>query len=1643
MTKPATRINGQARAWNVRPAARGGRPVWSFVLRHSPLNRISGFVLLTLALVAVAPAQQRDPSSLYGRDSLQGVYVRDSAVAIEKFALAERMERLNEWGKAAEVYQELVEQYADRVLPSRVDDENQIVQYTSAALAVQERLAKWPAAGLDAYRARYETAARTLLESAPDDPATLHRVCRLYFATDTAREAAMKLLDAQILSGEFAAAAWLGDRLLGWHPDLRDDRPAVLYRAALAYHLVGNQPMVEARAAELREKHPEATATIRGREVRLADALGEDLAAAGTIAATSSGENWPMSFGSPARDRVPAVSSDTNGARLFSVPVVRTPPRGPRQAQLRDLENLDRRARADGFSTGILPAIDRGELFFQDNARLYAVSVDSGLPLPGWAETYNGDRGGAYAVPNAWPTPRGAQLAVCLTDDAVLAIMGQSDRMTMLYAPGAPRESRLVCLDRRTGRERWSFAARTLAQRQRDQRSLELVGTPLVVGNRVYATVKSGAGMQFEQCEVVAIDLSAGTLLWRSYVASASTSAQPWDVDPSNLAESAPQLSYSDGRLYVCTNLGAVASLDGYDGTIVWLNLYPRDLTEFNRLNQIRIQMGRADGEAGQRGRPWSHNPVVITANRVFAFPRNSDNVFVYDASTGQEVKRINVRSLDRPDTLVGVVGEKLLVSGPSKITCIDWTKYQPGAKLDAYRLWANEFEKGGFDPVSIRGRPFLTADSVFIPVQWKLFRINLRTGAAKSAYPPDGRNWAEEEGPGNVVVTQDHLVIAGSERVAVYTDLNLARAKLDREVSADPQSPGPRLRYAEVMFVAGKYDVAAEKLDEAATLLGGGAALQPGEARDRLFNSALNFARKLMGDAATAEPGAPGVAPGVVTGFLDRAGVAALTPSQQVSYRVIRARWARSQNDPPAELALLQELLADPALRVEPVAQADGGGSPTAAGYYAQRAINELIARHPKAYEPVEQQAQAEFDTVVGGGDPERLLGVAQVYPNSRVAGRALLAAAEAYEANGSTRQAATVLRLLLTRPLEPADRLACVEALARNYLRLPNRLDVAAARLSQAAQLSPQGKLNRPLTLPDGKPLVPTETTFADAAAAVKKLRRETANQSLPRLSLPAVVPNTPPATPFVPAGSPQEKISRLVRPQAGAARFDRIVAFRPNEGVLVFNADDLSRPRYASAATAADAPPIGCAWIGQNLLYFTAGRVVFVKGDDSGESMWETSLLHVPPVDVVTAEEDAAIASVDDGVDPAPADGNIPVAGGFRVNPPRVMVLPDGQRWIIQNGRPRQVLVNARRNPVLGNNNAAALDDPAGGPAGGAPAGDEQILHVRCLSDRAIVATTQGRIIALDLADGQPIWQVRPTDRIVERIMATDDFVVGTFGDDASVQVIAMDAASGQTVLRRVFSRDGYLPVNVALSPDGKLVWLTHETLVAKDLFDPSDRPTFVRTARGGASGEGAFGMEPRAPDQLLIFESYIAALSDGGQFVRVFSLDDGTPVTNMSQELKQALEYKARTDAPDWQSNVQMLNVGTRIYAVGRYTLRSHDVENPRLSWNRRVDTSPSWTAREAAATSSYLLVMEEMPTQRRQQVRQAGGPPPSLRIVAFDRTTLPNGVERGRLDHAYTIVEPEGVPEGQYQVVDGGVVYRTNGQELKLLRAVKP
>src|SRR5256885_6508579 len=104
-----------------------------------------GLVAAPLGVVLAQPVQQvqaprggLNPDSFYGKETFQGVSVRDSLEAVKKIEDARRMERLEDWNKAADWYQEVIEKYGQYVIPSGLDAENRQIQFKGIERPVQE-----------------------------------------------------------------------------------------------------------------------------------------------------------------------------------------------------------------------------------------------------------------------------------------------------------------------------------------------------------------------------------------------------------------------------------------------------------------------------------------------------------------------------------------------------------------------------------------------------------------------------------------------------------------------------------------------------------------------------------------------------------------------------------------------------------------------------------------------------------------------------------------------------------------------------------------------------------------------------------------------------------------------------------------------------------------------------------------------------------------------------------------------------------------------------------------------------------------------------------------------------------------------------------------------------------------------------------------------------------------------------------------------------------------------------------------------------------------------------------------------------------------------------------------------------------------
>lgn len=1576
------------------------------IVSSSVLVGLSTFAQYAQQADGPAASQPADESpSFLGKEGSQGVYVRDSTVAVEKFALAGRMERLKEWNKAADALQELVEKYTDRVVPSKKYGDNVIYQYTSVTRAVHEELAKWPAEGLGAYRARFEPIASDILKANPADLSTLNRVFTRYFPTDTAKHAAMTLIDRHLEAAEFPAAAWLGDRLLTLHPMLGDDRPMVMYCTALAHHLSGDDAAAMPLLDTLNAKFPDALGMIRGEETKLADSLSEELKQQPPVARASGNDSWPMIGGSPSRSRITSAVGQM-GAKIFDVPYApaQRNPQAPETDRRRTAQPDDATVRERGQMLGVMPAVDRGELFFQDNANVYAVNLDSGLPLPGWATTYS-QRGGAYSVPRAAPLPRNIQSAVVVTDNEVIAIMGQPDRETMMRTGvGLEHDTRMVCLDRGTGAEKWAISLRNLPDQAENIRALDFGASPLVAGDQVFAIARGGKPNQFEDSYVLCFGLKDGKYRWSCYLASGNATPDAGDIGFGPSTDAVPHLAYASGRVYALTDLGALGAIDAYNGATIWLNLYPRPAPE-----PADRQAGMRRGQIVVAPKPWEQNSVIVDNGRVFILPSDGDNLLVYDAGNGAEIKRISLAELDNARTLLAVSGNTLLAASSKTVYYIDWQKFaDPKAQAnDDAVIWRKTLLHSSSGD-SIRGRSFVTTSSVFVPTSWAIHRIDLKNGRAEDSYPENAdRGWESNEGPGNIVVTQDHVVVAGADGVSVYTDIKIARAKLDAAVAAAPNDPNPRLDYAEVMFVAGEHDDAAKHLDEAITLLGGQTAMRAGAERDRVFNAALAFARKLTParpKGSNSQPPADAELR-LATDLFDRAASAALSAMQQVNYRIARARFEAAANHLDRELALYEEILTTPAWRA--VQMAGASGDATSASRLSEDAIKDVISTPSghEAFATYQQAAIDELSVAKTASDAEKMLEVARRYPNTDAAPSAMLAAADQYEADGKYRLATQVLNQAHLQYKDRADRTKLIEAQVRNYLRLRNGVAIAIGRLAAGARSNPQAKLSGAVTVPNGT-VLKEGTSFADALNTLRQESAKRVAEKLPAIGVPVRDDKNPKSKPFLSedAQLTLSDVDSLLIPPRELLRNDRIVTYSVGQGISVYT-PGTNKPLMTSNAL--NEPALGCAWVGdddrQEHLLVWGPTSVALFDDKSNNPRWQKTIAGLPDVEMVS--------SIDSVMDAA----NDPESG-----------IPQRDNW--------------RRNRI--NVNGAALQrigqQPIQPPQ--APGAVESIQHVCPVGDRVIFSTSTGRMLAFTYATGDLAWQTRLLAAPVHQLIAIDDFAVARLIDTEGVKLVVLDTFTGTPTYARVFQADGTQPVNMALAPDGTLVYTQPNRLCGKNLYTsgPDLDFQFPNAAENSPSYIGA-----NQKDQLIIAEDRIISVTDQGMMVRLNSLENGAPLA----------DQPVSTNVTNWNVSLRVVGPSLYISTRKRDAQKSDRVIDYNLNRNE-ADWPPSMPLAaiyDLTVSDKYLIAFDQIVDRNPVPANPAARPvrnnnldlgSPEFALYFFGRYPGKAGetAESGRIDYIQTVKHPVGIL--QWQAVDGGLYYRSADRKLHFLQGAQ-
>lgn len=1561
------------------PATRGQDQVNDAQLRRAIERRVA---IQPARPVVVADAADAAPEA--NDPATTGVFVRDSAVAAEKLALAERMEGLKEWDTSAEVYQEVLDQYADRVLPIHLDAQGRPDRFGSVTSVVQSRLAKWPEAGRSVYLSRYELPARRMLESASlADRTDLMKVVNRYFITSAGRDAAMLLIESYFDHAEFIAAASLADRLLDEHPQIETERPLLVTRSALSWHLAGEDARAQLRAGELKEQFADSSETIGGKPRNLLDIVTTTLAAPRVSRSATAEKGWPVPFGSNARDALSSEAVESTPriwARLQSIRLRPGTP-SPNLYGMPDGGGTQilQRQRDLGAMTGILPSVDGNQMFFQDNAAIYAYDLERGEPLLGWLATYPGE--GQYKI-SAFASPRNVQMTTTLTDRHVLAILGQPETVNMT---GSDMQTPIVCLDRANGSLNWKVSLGDLVTDDETLKSARPCGSVLVVGDSVYVSARSRRNGAFEDSYLVCFDLSDGSLRWSRHLASGNSPRlyAEYGLPTNNAGDS--HLAYADGRIFASTDNGGLACVNAADGSLSWLSVYPRPVVANPQMQWQAMNMAMG----GVRVKPaFAGNPVIVHEGLIICLPSDAEHLFVFDAVTGEMRGRVFMTTKPDPafveptqkySILVGVNQDHVVVAGSRSIALLDLARIEGEKELASVLVRKPaEFRRQGFEDDTIRGRPFITDSSIYVPTAWKLFRLSGDGSRALEMYPSapqDTWDLRPDEAPGNVIFANDLLIVASPQQVNVYADLSMLRRRMEAAVSADVRSITPRLRYADALFNAGQIEEAIRWVDSAIHQLTTSTLITPGPDRDRIFEMLSGMFRRLARQ---------GTSPQQLAGLLERLGKTADTPIQQAGYQLARAHLADRAGDAATAIDAYQTLIAEASIGAIRVRDEN---TTVSLREFATRAIGQVIKNGGReVYASVEARAVAALGSARAANDPVALFGVLDAYPNSQAGREAVSLATDATLAGRSPSR--DLLRRIGGAVTEPAQRLQLLESILRIDLKMGN-IESALGRARQMA------RLDRNRGLSDLPAFRDHSLTPGSAEQLVSQLQALVFAEQDGRLA-DLKVPDEEPIF-DLPNRVETRDVAAMLIPLK--PRPDRLVAVsRSDRSLLVFEPGNPKPLRTIALASVPDHAQ--AQWQGDTLLVTTSSRVASVD-TAAGIARWTFDPQDLKPA----SRSQTALMSLDSQglLDPSPAT----------VEKSPIVLNPVAQRAQLRQQRARLRAIQVDGNePQVG----WAADEPA-------PRTRESIAYARFVGDAVVIATSRGRVIGLDATTGKVRWQSTFSDRAPSMVGTYDDLFVAGGNDESSSTLIAFRARDGEAVLSQTYSGPLQRRLNaIGVSPEGFLAAVHNDSIDVFDLDTDDDSPIATFDGQGQMifADTNASEKVQFCGDKLLV----LVGRAGTPQQVRMFDALSLEPVAVSDEKTNQRIERQFTPSFPDglrpgeasarmYVHKDRLLLRGGRGFTV--FAVLTRDAS----TWSRMLDGS-----RNTMNSQSPILV--------RDGVLIVNWPPDSLNgtspvagIEYYKRETLDDGREVSIVLAEFKLTRPDARMLDSVQAVNGG------------------
>ncbi len=740
---------GQPRALELNPY-RGS------VARVTKCIRLS-LLLIAITLVSSSPVlAQREPTAHAAPPVLLDA---DPAAAKMLGAVRDYLAAHN-WSDAVELLRQIAEQHGDHLVaiePGR---------YINVQTCTDIFLSSLPPEGLALYRAKVDPQARRWFETAKRlrDEEGLERVVRKAFLSSYGDDALLLLGELTWEQGAPARARNFWAQLLPQaapaelseipvvlkYPDGQVDRPQIEARLVLCSLMQGQRARAEREYESFLKLYPQATGRLAGRTGNLAATLKNQIVTAKSTSESQT-DYEPTTFaGNLKRNQVLPHSVDVGGelwsVRLKEMRVERAtksdefvieqrPERGPAALPIKVLSYY--------------PAVWNHIVFCCDDTDVYAFDLSAtqgGLPV------WGSNNSSIYRLPadveqnpllsasrNRAGLPR---CSVTISGNYLYARLGP-----MAAASGRNRVFKqagnaLVCLDlARQGFLVWNIASDEL---EADGGKWVFDGAPAVADGKVFVALRRSDPQL--QLNVACFDAATSKLLWNRKICG-GVEALAGDVD-----EIRHQLlTLADERLFYCTNLGCVASLETRAGAIRWITTYPR----------VEEESAVAFNKRQQHG----PNPCLFHDGLVLAAPTDCDRLLAFDAETGMLKWDRDLHG--KPPQLLGVASSpatssRLVVAGD----------FLWGLDVETGQVaWCD----GRSDPEAATcGRGVLAGDLVYWPRREEIRLVEISTG--KAVRQIDMAQQHGLFGGGNLTIADGMLLVAKSDRLVAFSQFGVRK---------------------------------------------------------------------------------------------------------------------------------------------------------------------------------------------------------------------------------------------------------------------------------------------------------------------------------------------------------------------------------------------------------------------------------------------------------------------------------------------------------------------------------------------------------------------------------------------------------------------------------------------------------------------------------------------------------------------------------------------------------------------------------------------------------------------------------------------------------------------------------------------------